>query len=81
KIVLLAPPSEGGPHAESCHAALENLARTLSIEWARHAIRITAAMASRETTPNDIAALVAYLASPAGDYFSGCRFDLGGSEG
>ena len=29
-----------------------------------------------KTSVDDVAALVAYLASPAGDYFSGCRFSL-----
>ena len=37
-IVLLAPP-DVNPHAAAARAGLENLSRTLSIEWARHRIR------------------------------------------
>ena len=59
-------------------AALENMARTLSIEWARYDIRVAAIHPGASTPPAEVAALVAYLASPAGDYFSGCRFDVGG---
>jgi hypothetical protein len=29
------------------------------------------------TADDDVATLIAYLASPAGDYFSGCAFALG----
>jgi citronellol/citronellal dehydrogenase len=77
KVVLLAPPAGEAPHAEAARAALENLARTLSIEWARHGIRITAIAPGPATSASEVGALVAYLASPAGDYFSGCRFSLG----
>jgi NAD(P)-dependent dehydrogenase (short-subunit alcohol dehydrogenase family) len=76
KLVLLAPAPDAGTHAEATRAALENLARTLSIEWARHGIRITAIAPAARTTPDEVAGLVAYLASPAGDYFSGCLFAL-----
>jgi NAD(P)-dependent dehydrogenase (short-subunit alcohol dehydrogenase family) len=76
KIVLLAPPADAGPHAEATRAALENMARTLSIEWARYDIRVTAIHPGASTLPADVASLVAYLASPAGDYFSGCTFSL-----
>jgi citronellol/citronellal dehydrogenase len=77
KIVLLAPAPDAGAHAEATRAALENMARTLSIEWARYDIRVTAIHPDASTPPADVAALVAYLASPAGDYFSGCVFSLG----
>jgi NAD(P)-dependent dehydrogenase (short-subunit alcohol dehydrogenase family) len=63
KIVLLAP--EDAPTA----AALENTARTLSIEWARHGIVITCVHARARTD-----ALIAFLCSPAGGYYSGCAF-------
>ena len=33
------------------------------------------------TTDDDVAQLIAYLASPAGDYFSGCAFTLGAAAG
>jgi NAD(P)-dependent dehydrogenase (short-subunit alcohol dehydrogenase family) len=72
QLVLVAP-----PEGEAARAALENLARTLSIEWARFGIR-TVCVAPRASTPDaTVADVVAYLLSPAGDYFSGCRLDLG----
>ena len=77
KLVLLAPRPGGGAHARALAAALENTARTLSIEWARYAIRATAVLPRDATADADVATLVAYLASPAGDYFSGCAFTLG----
>ena len=76
KLVLLAPKPDAGAHAEATRAALENLSRTLSIEWSRFGIRTTTITPGTETTAQTEAALVAYLASPAGDYFSGCRLDL-----
>lgn len=75
-IVLIAPPP-GAAHAEAARAGLENMARTLSIEWARRAIRPVAITPGTTTSPAEIAELVAFLASPAGAYYSGCRFDLG----
>ncbi|MDX6643574.1 MAG: hypothetical protein QOD76_1536 [Solirubrobacteraceae bacterium] len=78
KIVFVAPAPDAGPHAEVARAALENLARTLSIEWARYAIRPTAVLPGARTTEHEVSGLVTYLASPAGDYFSGCVFSLGG---
>jgi NAD(P)-dependent dehydrogenase (short-subunit alcohol dehydrogenase family) len=77
KIVLIGPRPGGGEHADAAAAGLENLARTLSAEWARHQIRPTMIAPGRETTSAEVASLVAYLASPAGDYYSGCRFSLG----
>jgi hypothetical protein len=74
-IVLLAPPP-GDAHAEAARAGLENLARTLSIEWARLAIRPVAIHPGAATPAAEVAELVAFLASPAGAYYSGCRFDL-----
>jgi citronellol/citronellal dehydrogenase len=76
KIVLLAPPP-GGAAAAAARAALENMARELSIEWARYGITLTAIAPGAETSPAEVGALVAYLASPAGDYYSGCLFELG----
>jgi len=77
KLVLVAPPPAAGVHAEATRAALENLARTLSIEWARYAIRPTAIAPGDASSADEVAALVAYLASPAGDYYSGCVFAMG----
>ena len=74
-IVLLAPPP-GDAHAEAARAGLENLARTLSIEWARLGIRPVAIHPGTATPAGEVAELAAFLASPAGGYYSGCRFDL-----
>jgi citronellol/citronellal dehydrogenase len=73
KVVLVAPPSGAGPHAEATGAALENAARTLSVEWARFGVRVVALRPSGEAAA-EVAELVAFLASPAGDYFSGCAW-------
>jgi NAD(P)-dependent dehydrogenase (short-subunit alcohol dehydrogenase family) len=78
RIVLLAPAPGGGDHAAAALAALENLARTLSIEWARHAITCVAISPGERTRHAQLAQLVVYLASPAGAYFSGCLLDLRG---
>lgn len=75
-IVLVAPPP-GDAQAEAARAGLETMARTLSIEWARLAIRPVAILPGAATPASEVAELVAYLASPAGAYFSGCRFELG----
>lgn len=77
-LLLIAPPPGAGEHAEAARAGLENLARTLSIEWARFATRAVAIAPGDPTTPAELADLVAYLASPAGAYFSGCQLDLRG---
>jgi NAD(P)-dependent dehydrogenase (short-subunit alcohol dehydrogenase family) len=80
RIVYLAPPVGGGEHADAACSGLENLARTLSIEWARHGIT-PVTIAPGASTTGEAAALVAYLASPAGAYFSGCLLDLRGIAG
>ena len=61
------PPPGAGEHAEATRAALENLARTTSIEWARYAIRPTTITPGAATTAEEVGGLVAFLASPAGD--------------
>lgn len=76
KLVVLAPSPDAGHHAGAVRAGLENLARTLSIEWSRHGIRTTTIAAGSRTAVADVASLVVYLGSPAGDYFSGCVFSL-----
>jgi NAD(P)-dependent dehydrogenase (short-subunit alcohol dehydrogenase family) len=78
RALFLAPPPDAGPHAEAVRAGLENLARTLSIEWARHAITLVTIAPGEATPAGEVAALCAYLASPAGAYFSGCLLDLRG---
>jgi hypothetical protein len=74
-LLLIAPPP-GDAHAEAARAGLENLARTLSIEWARLGIRPVAIHPGAATAAGEVAELAAFLASPAGAYYSGCRFDL-----
>jgi len=81
RIVYMAPAPSAGVHAEAARAGLENLARTLSIEWARRSITAVAIAPGGETGAQELAALVAYLASPAGSYFSGCLLDLRGLAG
>jgi NAD(P)-dependent dehydrogenase (short-subunit alcohol dehydrogenase family) len=80
KVVLIAPRPDAGAFAQASRAALENLARTLSVEWARYGITATAIAPGVATTDEQLAELVCFLVSPAGDYFSGCRFSLGVSE-
>ena len=96
----------GMAHSSAARAAVENLTRVLSIEWARFGIRLTAVapgpMATetlrtkypkpvvegvagtvplgRLGTEDEFAWLVAYLASPAGDYFSGAVLTLDGAR-
>lgn len=80
RIVYLAPAPGAGEQAEAARAGLENLARTLSIEWARHEITVVTIALGDTTAPGEAAALTAYLASPAGAYFSGCQLDLRGAS-
>jgi NAD(P)-dependent dehydrogenase (short-subunit alcohol dehydrogenase family) len=76
KVVLVAPRPAAGEHAEALRAGLENLARTTSIEWARFGITPTALLPGAQTSDPEVAEVVAYLVSPAGDYFSGCVLDV-----
>ena len=78
-IVYLAPPPAPGDAGATAaaRAGLENLARICSIEWARLAIRPVALLPGAATTSDQVAALAAYLVSPAGAYYSGCRLELG----
>ena len=75
RIVLLAP-RPGGADAAGTRAGLENLARTLSVEWARFQVRPVAILPGTATSSAEVAELVAFLASPAGEYYSGCAFTL-----
>jgi NAD(P)-dependent dehydrogenase (short-subunit alcohol dehydrogenase family) len=83
RIFYLAPALESpaSPRAGPARAGLENLARTLSIEWARHGITTATVAPGRagDSSAGEVAALTAYLTSPAGAYFSGCLFDLSGA--
>ena len=78
RIVYIAPAPRDGAHAEAARAGLENLSRTLSIEWARHQTTTVTIAPGDDTAAQEVATLVAYLASPAGAYFSGCLLDLRG---
>lgn len=80
RLVFVAPGSEPGParpHGQAATAGLENLARTLSVEWARFAVTAVTVAPGPDTAAAEVADLVAYLLSGAGGYFSGCRFSLG----
>ncbi|HUN78961.1 MAG TPA: hypothetical protein VMU32_08585 [Solirubrobacteraceae bacterium] len=78
RIVYIAPRPDAGEHSDAARAGLENLARTLSIEWARYGVTTVAVAPGAHTSGEQAATLVAYLASPAGAYFSGCQLDLRG---
>ena len=93
-------------HSSAARAAVENLTRVLSIEWARFGIRVTALAAGhfdtetlrtkypkpvvegvartvplqRLGTEEEFAWLVAFLASPGGDYFSGAVLTIDGAR-
>jgi hypothetical protein len=76
KLLLIAPPPcDAG--AVAARAGIENLARTLSVEWSQYGIRTAALVPGEATDPDELAELVAFLASRAGDYYSGCHFRLG----
>jgi NAD(P)-dependent dehydrogenase (short-subunit alcohol dehydrogenase family) len=96
----------GMAHSSAARAAVENLTRVLSIEWARFGIRLTAlapgpfatetfmtkypkpvveGVAStvplqRMGNEEEFAWLVAYVASPAGDYLSGAVLTIDGAR-
>lgn len=82
RIVYLTPARDQGEHADAARAGLENLARTLSIEWARHRVTAVAIAPAGvdDAAAREVGALAAYLASAAGAYFSGCLLDLTGER-
>jgi hypothetical protein len=77
RLLFVTPRPDAGPLAAAARAGLENLARTLSVEWARFAITAVAIAPGTATSEAEVAELVSFLVSPAGGYYSGCRFDLG----
>ena len=108
-ISVTLSPHHGMPgmvHSGAARAAVENMMRTLSIEWARFGIRLCAVAAGqfdtevlrtkyppqvaenvhrtiplgRLGTPEEMAWMVAYLASPAGDFLSGCVITIDGAR-
>jgi citronellol/citronellal dehydrogenase len=96
----------GMVHSSAARAAVENLMRALSIEWARHGIVLNAIAAGQFGTdtfmnkypqpiidgvaasvpigrigkPEEIAWLIAHLASPAGDFISGAVLTIDGAR-
>jgi citronellol/citronellal dehydrogenase len=108
-ISVTLSPHNGMPgmvHSGAARAAVENMMRTLSIEWARFGITLCAVAAGqfdtevlrtkyppqvaenvhrtiplgRLGTPEEMAWMVAYLASPAGDFLSGCVITVDGAR-
>ena len=102
-------PHNGMPgmvHSGAARAAVENMMRTLAIEWARFGVRLCALAAGQFDTetlrtkyPKEVVAavpqtvplgrmgteeewawLIAYLASPAGDFFSGTTITMDGAR-
>jgi citronellol/citronellal dehydrogenase len=102
-------PHNGMPgmvHSGAARAAVENMMRTLSVEWSRFGIRLCAVAAGQfdtETlrtkyppevveaipstvplgrlgTEDEMAWLITYLVSPAGDFFSGAVLTLDGAR-
>jgi citronellol/citronellal dehydrogenase len=80
RILYLAPPEDAGVYSDPARAGLENLSRTLSIEWSRHGVTAVTVAPGVTTTGGEVATLAAFLASPAGAYFSGCLLDLRGAR-
>ena len=102
-------PHNGMPgmvHSGAARAAVENMMRTLAIEWARFDIKLCAIAAGQFDTevirtkypkqvsenvartiplqrlgrPDEMAWMIAYLASPAGDFLSGCVITIDGAR-
>jgi citronellol/citronellal dehydrogenase len=93
-------------HSGAARAAVENMMRTLAIEWSRFGIRLVAVAPGQIDTevfrtkypkavvetvprtvplgrlgrPEEVAWLIAYLASPAGDFFSGTTITIDGAR-
>lgn len=81
KVTLITPGPNAGPHSEAARTGLENLARTLSVEWARFGVTAVTVCPGTSTSQDQLVQLASFLHSPAGEYFSGCRFDLGVAAG
>ncbi len=77
RLLFVAPRPDLGCYAQAARAALDNLARTLSVEWARFGVTAAALWPAPETTEEQLAELICFLVSDAGGYFSGCRFEFG----
>ncbi len=108
-VSITISPHNGMPgmaHSSAARAAVENLMKVLSIEWARHGVLLNAIAAGQfetqtlltkypkpivdamaSTVPaqrlgreEEIAWLIAYLASPAGDFVSGAVLTVDGAR-
>src|SRR3954468_8760371 len=108
-ISITVSPHMGFPgmvHTGAARAAVENMMRTLSVEWARFGVKLVAVAIGQfdtETlrtkypqaivdnvaatvplgrlgTEDEMAWLMAYLASPAGDFLSGCVITVDGAR-
>jgi hypothetical protein len=77
KVVLVAPRPDAGRAAAAARAGLENLARTLSVEWARYAMTAVAIVPGVRTSDEQLAQVVCFAVSEGGGYLSGCRLELG----
>jgi hypothetical protein len=77
RIILIGPPRADAPATPPVTAGLENLARTLSVEWARFGITTVCLDPGPDTSPAEIAELVGFVLSRAGGYLSGCCLRLG----
>lgn len=102
-------PHNGMPgmvHSGAARAAVENMMRTLSIEWSRYGITLCAVAPGQIETetfktkypremvenmartiplgrlgrPEEVAWLITYLASPAGEFFSGTTLTVDGAR-
>jgi hypothetical protein len=47
------------------------------VEWARYGVTAVALTPGVRTTGAELADVAGFLLSPAGGYYSGCRFELG----
>jgi NAD(P)-dependent dehydrogenase (short-subunit alcohol dehydrogenase family) len=77
KLLLIGPRPDAGPLAGAARAGLENLVRTLSVEWARHGVTTAMIAPGSGTTEEQLAAVACFVVSEGGDYLSGCRLELG----
>jgi NAD(P)-dependent dehydrogenase (short-subunit alcohol dehydrogenase family) len=81
RVLLIGPRPEAGAFAEAARAALENLARTLSVEWARYGVTAAMIAPGSATSDEQLAELLGFLVSEGGAYVSGCRLELGTVRG